>query len=549
MDAHVFRRCCDALTPFLCGARLEKIQSPVPDVSVLTFYNQQRKRHLVLRAGRRDPFLFLTTARPVAGKAPPATVMRLRKYCAGRRVAACLVDWAGRRLALLFQAPAESLPPDINHPSSLPPETWLVLDLREGPSLLLGQAPPMPEEPRWPVPQELPAACADWRQWPVLTPALRRTLPHLEALDQAALLADLEYGGGDVFVYTSPEGGSGEGGQDAESGQGGESGQGAESGMPPEISAWPLPRPLRGQRAEQIFEDALEAVAALGADVVLGQAEDKARAAQALPHEREAARLEKLLQKLEAEESRLRGMEAAREKGLALQQVLWRHGAEARLAVVETDDPQHPRVDLDLKLSLGENMQAFFHQAARGKRGLAHMVQRRQSLTAQLAAVRERAGAASLGMPTAPLPKNKGSRAEQAAVKAESSWPKGIQPFRSSDGFLILRGRDAKGNGAVLRAAAAQDLWLHVEGGPGSHAIIRRQYLGQEIPERTLLEAASLAAVKSWQKDNPTAQILCAEVRHVKPLRGAAPGTVRIDKVAQTFRVDIDSSVEARLAL
>lgn len=559
MDAHVFRRLCDVLPPLLEGARLEKIQSPVPDVTVLTFYAQQRKRHLILRAGRRNPYLYISDLRPVAGMAPSAPIMRLRKYCSGRRVVACLVHWVERRVSLLFQSPSSSLPPDVTDPTSRPPETWLTLDLREGPSLVLGKSPTMPEEPLWPAPEELAQACEAWRDWPVITPALRRTLSLLEDLDQAALLADLEMGGGDLFVYRHS--------LEADDGQA-------------EVFAWPLPFALCRERAEEAFEDPLEAVAAVGGAVVLGSAAEKARAVAALPHEREAARLQKLLQKLCDEETRLAGMDAAREQGLAVQAVLWRHGAEARLAKVTTDDARWPVLPLDPRLSLGENMQAFFHKAARGKRGLEHTQRRRTLLEAQLHDVQEAAQAAALGMPL-PLPtaimlgKEKSKAGSKVQTKAggkalskgqgqiagkahqtpqaqqtdQSRWPKGVQPFRSSDGFLILRGRDAKGNWALLRAASPHDLWLHVEGGPGSHALIRRTFAGQEIPERTLHEAATLAAVKSWQKDNPTALILCAEARHVKPLRGAAPGTVRVDKVGQTFRVDIDASLEDMLVL
>ena len=555
MDAHVFRRLCDALAPLLVGARLEKIQSPAPDVTVFTLYARQQKRHLVLRAGRRDPFLYISAQRPVVGVSPSAFIMRLRKYCGGRRVAACLPDWTGRRLSLLFQAPASSLPPDLADPASLPPETWLTLDLREGPQLLLGKSPDMsfPEDAvRWPSAEQLSAACEDWRQWPVLTPALRRTLPLLEVLDQAALLADLEYGGGDLFVYRDS----------LEREQEGASESVLKKGEM-EILAWPLPFALCRERTEEAFEDPLEAVATLGGEAVLGAAADKVRSAAALPHEREAARLEKLLQKLEVEERRLRDMAAAQEQGRALQSVLWRYGAEARLSAVETDDATHPCVELDPRLTLSENMQALFHKAARGKRGLEYMVHRRETLAEQLRQVLEAARAAGLGMPVL-LPDTlfKGSKKDsrskgssgggpnpQSGQSAQGRWPKGVQPFRSSDGFLILRGRDAKGNGSLLRVASGHDLWLHVDGGPGSHALIRRAFAGQEIPERTLHEAASLAAVKSWQKDSPAAHILCAEARHVKPMRGATPGTVRIDKVALTFRVDIDQGVETALAL
>ena len=52
------------------------------------------------------------------------------------------------------------------------------------------------------------------------------------------------------------------------------------------------------------------------------------------------------------------------------------------------------------------------------------------------------------------------------------------QLFVSDDGFALLRGRDAKGNIAARKLAAAHDIWLHTDGGPGSHVIIRRAHAG-----------------------------------------------------------------------
>ncbi|MDE8731278.1 DUF814 domain-containing protein, partial [Desulfovibrio desulfuricans] len=81
--------------------------------------------------------------------------------------------------------------------------TWLMLDLREGPSLrfLTEDESPEDEQAVWPEPAQLADALNNWRQWPVLTPAPRRTLACLEEPEQWALLEDLRLGGGDVFCY------------------------------------------------------------------------------------------------------------------------------------------------------------------------------------------------------------------------------------------------------------------------------------------------------------------------------------------------------------
>ena len=133
MDCHVFRRLCDELAPALMGCRIEKIHRPAKDVTLFTLYGTGGKRFLFLRAGRKTPFLFLSTHKIPVGSAPPADIMRLRKYLADRRIIDVLPDWVGRRLYLHVNADTEC---------------WLTLDLREGPSLFF-DAPPEPEIPAY----------------------------------------------------------------------------------------------------------------------------------------------------------------------------------------------------------------------------------------------------------------------------------------------------------------------------------------------------------------------------------------------------------------
>ena len=59
--------------------------------------------------------------------------------------------------------------------------------------------------------------------------------------------------------------------------------------------------------------------------------------------------------------------------------------------------------------------------------------------------------------------------------------------------------------------------------------------------------AGALAACKSWQKDAARARILYAEVRHIRSMRGAGTGTVRMDKILYSREVPVDASLETRL--
>ncbi|MBQ9406408.1 MAG: DUF814 domain-containing protein [Desulfovibrio sp.] len=534
MDAHLFRRFCDLSRPLLTGCRVEKLQEPAPNVLVISVYGAGGKKQLCLHFGRKNPFCFLTARSISAGHAPSAEVMRLRKYAVGRRIVACTVQWCARRLWLMLGGVPRDNGVDSRGEDVLLP--WLLLDLRNGAELrFLPQcACPEEENPVWPEPQELAAALEHWRQWPVLTPALRRCCAHLPKEEQWALLEDLRVGGGDVFCYGPTRNGQ------------------LESVRL--VSAWPLPLPLwAGLReqgdttdmAEMCAADVLATIERGGQDMVLTRmAQDAARAA-ATPFVRRRRKLLSLLDKLREEEQRLRIMTQGQADAIALQENLWRWPPDLRAASVHVEQGEHGSardIALDKCHTVREAMAVLFHRARRGRRGLEHVAQRRAVLEGELAEIDQRLQVGGAFLPGA------GSAAAAGPLPAAGAGcPKNVQIFVSSDGFVLLRGRDAKGNLAARRLAAGHDIWLHAENGPGAHVIIRRAHGGQNVPERTLDEAGSLAALKSWQKDALRARIQYAEVRHVKPMRNAPAGTVRIDKALPSREVPVDASLEERL--
>ncbi|MBQ3059265.1 MAG: DUF814 domain-containing protein [Desulfovibrio sp.] len=515
MDAHLFRRFCDALLPRLQGARLEKIQEPAPSLLVLSCYGAGSKFQLCLRYARRDSFSFVNTARITAGQSPSAAVMRLRKYLADRRIAACVPDYWQRRLWLLAGG------------NTAEKKTcWLLLDLREGASLhfLPPEMSPSVEEPRWPSAEELPKALQNWRQWPVLTPALRRCLVHLDHAEQLALLEDLRLGGGDIFCQSLPD-------------------------RPDHIcsvSAWPLPAALLDNHIETGGDDILCLLERAGQCLVLERLAQNRISTAVQPLIQRMARLERLLLLQKEEEIRLAKMLARQADALALQENLWRWPADMHAAVVTVMAGAHgPKRDLqlDARYSLRQNMERLFHTARRGQRGQEHLIRRRNELETELASLerqRQQCLTGGIIMTT--------HAAKQASHPMPAGdLPKNVQLFISDDGFALLRGRDARGNLAVRKLAAGHDIWLHAENGPGSHVIIRRAHAGQAVPERTLDQAGALAACKSWQREEARARILYAEVRHVKPMRNAPAGTVRMDKIFASREVPVDHSLETRL--
>ncbi len=107
--------------------------------------------------------------------------------------------------------------------------------------------------------------------------------------------------------------------------------------------------------------------------------------------------------------------------------------------------------------------------------------------------------------------------------------------FTSSDGFTILVGKNNKQNDYLtLRIADPEDLWMHTKNIPGSHVIIK--CAGKEVPDNTLLEAATLAAYFSKARLSSQVPVDYTMKKHVKKPSGSKPGMV-IYETNSTFYV------------
>ena len=117
--------------------------------------------------------------------------------------------------------------------------------------------------------------------------------------------------------------------------------------------------------------------------------------------------------------------------------------------------------------------------------------------------------------------------------------------FRSSDGFLILVGRNNRQNDKLtMKQASNNDVWFHTKNIPGSHTILVTE--GREPTETALREAAMLAAYHSRGKDSSQVPVDYTQVRHVSKPNGAKPGMV-IYVDYSTVYVTPDAELPARL--
>ena len=96
----------------------------------------------------------------------------------------------------------------------------------------------------------------------------------------------------------------------------------------------------------------------------------------------------------------------------------------------------------------------------------------------------------------------------------------------------------------TLKEAARNDLWLHTREIPGSHTVIVTQ--GKPVPERTLYEAACLAAYNSRARQSGKVAVDYTPVRFVRKPAGARPGRV-IYTDFKTIVVNPDAEQEKAL--
>lgn len=125
--------------------------------------------------------------------------------------------------------------------------------------------------------------------------------------------------------------------------------------------------------------------------------------------------------------------------------------------------------------------------------------------------------------------------------------PKALPPieYKSSDGYTILVGRNNHQNDQLtLKFAEKTDIWLHTQTITGSHTIIVTD--GETPPDRTIEEAATIAAVNSKGRNSTLVPVDYCLARYVKKPSGAKPGKVIFTNYKTAF-VKPDAELEHSL--
>ncbi|MBI5575522.1 MAG: NFACT family protein [Deltaproteobacteria bacterium] len=200
-------------------------------------------------------------------------------------------------------------------------------------------------------------------------------------------------------------------------------------------------------------------------------------------------------------------------------------------------------IPLDPAKTPVENMTRYFrlHKKAKGaveivrkrKREVAESVYYLESLEGQLAEAQSRDDLIAVRQE---LSLAFASKKPQKGVKKKTTRPGAPKPpapqvdGREFKGYAILVGKNNVGNDRIVKELASpDDLWLHAQGIPGSHVLIKVSPK-EETPNEVIEEAARLAVFHSKAKGQSNVPVFLAEARHVSKFKGAKPGLVRIAK-------------------
>ncbi|KAA9025931.1 Rqc2 family fibronectin-binding protein [Niallia endozanthoxylica] len=135
------------------------------------------------------------------------------------------------------------------------------------------------------------------------------------------------------------------------------------------------------------------------------------------------------------------------------------------------------------------------------------------------------------------------NRQKKQLKKQNQNQKPALDYYLASDGTEIIIGKNNKQNDYLTNRLAARDeIWLHTKDIPGSHVVIR----SKEPTEKTIQEAAVLAAFFSKARNSSSVPVDFTRVRHVKKPSGAKPGFVIYDN-QQTVYVTPDEETVLKL--
>ena len=184
--------------------------------------------------------------------------------------------------------------------------------------------------------------------------------------------------------------------------------------------------------------------------------------------------------------------------------------------------------------TINEIAENYFRRYAKARNAVRIIAERRVAVEAdlstaetRLAGIEQAVAELNINFLERLIPTPKRQKPVAKKTKVEAAY-KGVRRFVSSDGYEIWVGKKAVDNDYLtFRISKSLDWWFHASDYPGSHVVIRDSGKGA-VPNKTLVEAAELAAFYSDARKQPKADVRYTQRKHVSKPKKAAPGLVSL---------------------
>lgn len=206
-----------------------------------------------------------------------------------------------------------------------------------------------------------------------------------------------------------------------------------------------------------------------------------------------------------------------------------------KIFVIDYFDENLPKIEIEAEenLSLTEASEKYFKRYTKARNASEEISKRLKMLNSELENLAEQRAEIETAIEEKnsdffaieePAENKQGRKKEHKNADNKSK----ARNFVSSEGFEILVGKGAKDNDHLtFRIAKSNDLWLHAADYPGSHVVVKSKNK-QEIPQKTLLEAAQLAAFYSQAREESKVAVHYTLKKFVHKPKGAVAGLVNL---------------------
>ena len=226
-----------------------------------------------------------------------------------------------------------------------------------------------------------------------------------------------------------------------------------------------------------------------------------------------------------------------------------RAGNKVRLTDYYVEGAPTIEIEIDENATLPEAASAYFSRYTKAKRAVGEIGARLTQLEHELEELGEKLRkleGAVASRDLAALVEFEERKARSAPVRKKQKTSQtlpGMRRYLSSDGYEVLVGRTARDNDQLtFHVAKPNDLWLHAGDYPGSHVIVRNSSRN-EIPHRTIIEAAQLAAKFSQASKDSKVNIHYTRRKFLTKPKGSASGLVRLSSF-KTITVEPGENLE-----